>query len=632
MGPRFRLPLSVVAAALVGLITLLGTLQYRWLGRISDAERERMTANLAERSRGFAQEFDREITRAFVTFQLPSAVQDENVAARVSTHYDRWLATARFPRLIKDVYFAEPAEVAARALQRFSPATRFIEPVAWPESLAPVREQLVRLSSPARTGTALVVRTFPSSVVESVPALVVPAPMIFFNEVVTHDQTRGRLPARHGAVRPDFRLSPSMSYVVLVLDGDYMTQEMLPTLMQQHFRASGRESDYQIAVLSVASKGIVYRSGAFAPDSATKADASAGLFQVRLQEFGTLAAEVRRFTTHMSNRPPTAAEEQRAPVSIVVQKETSTGIDRQAIGAPRWMLMVKHSSGSLEAAVTSARRRNLFVSSSVLVLLGVSVGFLVVTTRRAQELARQQMEFVAAVSHELRTPLAVIRSAADNLADGVVHDDPQVRKYGDLVRGEGRRLTEMVEQILELSGIHSGQRSFALRAVPVISLMHEVMRASSTLSEAAQIDVEFDIPESLPPVLGDEQALRRVFQNLIGNAIKYGASGGWIGVKATSSGREVTISVSDKGIGIPATEQQKIFEPFYRAPDVVAARIHGAGLGLNLVRRIVEAHGGRVGVRSVEGSGSEFSVHLPAATGGHVARTASARDAAASPS
>ena len=120
---------------------------------------------------------------------------------------------------------------------------------------------------------------------------------------------------------------------------------------------------------------------------------------------------------------------------------------------------MKHPSGSLEAAVNAARRRNLLVSTASSAMLGASMGLLVVSTRRAQELARQQIEFVAAVSHELRTPLAVIRSAADNLADGVVHDEAQVRKYGELVRGEGRRLTEMVEQILEFAGIQSGQRA-----------------------------------------------------------------------------------------------------------------------------------------------------------------------------
>jgi signal transduction histidine kinase len=282
---------------------------------------------------------------------------------------------------------------------------------------------------------------------------------------------------------------------------------------------------------------------------------------------------------------------------------------------PPWRLIVKHPSGSLETAVAQVRRRNLLVSSGILGILGISVGFLVVTTRRAQGLARQQMEFVAAVSHELRTPLAVIRSAADNLAEGVVYGDDQVRKYGALVRGEGRRLSEMVEQILELSGIHSGQRGFVLAPVPVPPLMDDVVAASAPLVDEAGMRIEYDMPDSLPPLLGDEQALRRVFQNLLGNAIKYGASGGWIGIRAGTSGREVTISVEDRGMGIEPAEQARIFEPFYRAPGAIAAQIQGAGLGLSLVQRILEAHGGRITVRSTPGSGSEFTVHLPVASG-----------------
>jgi signal transduction histidine kinase len=293
-----------------------------------------------------------------------------------------------------------------------------------------------------------------------------------------------------------------------------------------------------------------------------------------------------------------------------------------------WRLIVKHPSGSLEAAVAQVRRRNLLVSSGILGILGVSVGFLVVTTRRAQSLARQQMEFVAAVSHELRTPLAVIRSAADNLADGVVRGEDQVRKYGTLVGDEGRRLSEMVEQILELSGIHSGQRGFALAPVPVAPMLRDVVAASATLVEEAGLRVEYDIPDTLPPVLGDEQALRRMFQNLLGNAIKYGASGGRIDIRARANGRHVTIGVEDRGMGIEPAEQARIFEPFYRAPGAIAAQIQGAGLGLSLVQRIVEAHGGRITVRSAPGSGSEFTVHLPTASEEGAPRTLSAPDPA----
>ena len=226
-----------------------------------------------------------------------------------------------------------------------------------------------------------------------------------------------------------------------------------------------------------------------------------------------------------------------------------------------------HPSGSLEAAVSSQRRRNLAISSSVLGLLGASMGLLVLATRRAQRLARQQMEFVAAVSHELRTPLAVIRSAAENLADGVVHDEARIRRYGELMRTEGRRLTEMVEQILEFAGIQSGQRGFALRPVGVGPLLHDIVSASSGLIEECGMAVEFDIPADLPPVLGDEPALRRVFQNLIDNAIKYGAAGGSIRVSARKSGSEVSVTIADHGIGIdrprirPASSSRSIAPP-----------------------------------------------------------------------
>ena len=101
------------------------------------------------------------------------------------------------------------------------------------------------------------------------------------------------------------------------------------------------------------------------------------------------------------------------------------------------------------------------------------------------------------------------------------------------------------------------------------------------------------------------------FQNLVGNAIKYGAGGGWIGIDARRCGDEVSITVSDRGIGIAPGDQERIFEPFYRAADVVAAQVQGAGLGLSLVQRIVRAHGGRVVVKSAKAAGSQFTVHLP---------------------
>jgi signal transduction histidine kinase len=620
-----RPPMFVVAAALLGLIALLATLQYRWLGQVSAAERERMKTNLAARASGFAQDFDREITRAYFSFQLdPLQEGGVNLAAHLSERHDHWKATSRYPRLVKDVYVASRAGEQDATLQRFNPSTRFVEPSEWPAELAPIRAALEPAPPITPKATTIFVRTMPATVWDAIPALVVPAPMVLFGSTRVPTGPEGAAPVR----------LPPMSFVVLTLDREYVANEMLPAIARQHFRGAGEDIDYEMAVVSTGTKATVYstRSG-FAPDPAATSDASADLFQLRLQEFGAIASEVRRFTSFISTRVDhpqkgtpiegRIAIREAAPVSIVLQHggmadkraiETSLATARTSASSPHWRLVVKHPSGSLETAVAQVRRRNLLVSSGILAILGASVGFLLVTTRRAQDLARQQMEFVAAVSHELRTPLAVIRSAADNLAEGVVNEDPQVRKYGDLVRGEGRRLSDMVEQILELAGIHSGQRGFALAPVPIVPLLRDVIRASGTLIEQAGLNVEYEAPDTLPAVLGDEQALRRVFQNLVGNAIKYGASGGWIGLSARVNGRELVVTVADRGIGIEPSEQAKIFEPFYRAPQAIAAQIQGAGLGLSLVQRIVEAHGGRITLRSSPGAGSEFTVHLPAAS------------------
>ena len=147
--------------------------------------------------------------------------------------------------------------------------------------------------------------------------------------------------------------------------------------------------------------------------------------------------------------------------------------------------------------------------------------------------------------------------------------------------------------------------------VSVEALTTRVLQGSAPLIESAGLEVRVDIPPDLPPVAGDESALQRVFQNLVGNAIKYGAGGGWIGIDARRCGDEVSITVSDRGIGIAPGDQERIFEPFYRAADVVAAQVQGAGLGLSLVQRIVRAHGGRVVVKSAKAAGSQFTVHLP---------------------
>lgn len=642
MTRRFPPPMFAVAAALLGLIALLATLQYRWLGRISDAERERMTASLNARAGALARDVDREVTLAFMLFQLDplfaATAAEADLSARFARRVERWQATARYPRMVKDFYVATPDAKGLPALQRFNASTHALDPAAWPPSFAGIRAQMNAVTEQTRTDGTFVVRTVAGPLWDDVPALVVPMPM---------------LPGLRGVGPPPdpaAHLTPFLSYAVLALDREYMARELLPALVQQHFHAVDEGVDYQLAVVD--SKGAIYQSTpAFQPGPDAVADATADLFRVRPQEFGQMAAEIRRFAAAGSNTESAAVVTNRRGARSGFDARTKRGgpvpdgdywrivregrpltllVDSSASGRERavvtamagtsgagaaggWRLLVKHPSGSLEAAVDSVRRRNLLISSSILAVLAASLVMIVVSTRRSQELARQQMEFVATVSHELRTPLAVIRSAGDNLADGIVRDDEQIRKYGSLVRTEGRRLTEMVEQILEFAGIQSGQRTMTIAPVRIDQVIGDVLRASDALISAAGLRVEVDIPAGLSPVAGDEAGLRRVFQNLVGNAIKYGAGGGWIGVTARREGPEVRISIVDRGIGIAPADQGRIFEPFYRAADVVAAQIQGAGLGLSLVHRIVQAHGGRVEVKSAKGAGSEFIVRVPVA-------------------
>ncbi len=243
------------------------------------------------------------------------------------------------------------------------------------------------------------------------------------------------------------------------------------------------------------------------------------------------------------------------------------------------------------------------------------MGLIVLNARRSERLAAQQMDFVATVSHELRTPLAVIRSAAQNLSAGVVHDAEQARRYGALIESEGRRLTDMVEQVLEYAGLSGNRGLRRAAAVDPGDLVREAMAASEELCRHEGVLVEVDVAPGLPLVEADEGAVRRALGNLVANALKYAADGRWLGVTVrragTASAPIVEIAVTDRGRGIDPDELPHIFEPFYRGRYATERQIHGNGLGLSLVRRIAEAHGGRVTVTSDEGRGTTFTLHLP---------------------
>ena len=374
-------------------------------------------------------------------------------------------------------------------------------------------------------------------------------------------------------------------FTVIHLDEAYLRGQMIPSLAERHFTDAGGAM-YRVAVVAADDpRRVLYRSTPQATTNVDEADVTVPLSQ-RAQRI------VR--ASRGRNRDGSRAEDVPA----------------------RWRLIVQHQSGSLEAAVGTIRRRNLAISSGVMLLLTFAVVMLTATTRRAEKLAQQQMEFVAGVSHELRTPVAVIRSAAENLASGVVSGD-RVKRYGQMLEGESRRLGDMVERVLQYAGIESGFNTAARVPLAPMEIIESAVESALPLVGPGEVTIHREIAPDLPPVLGDATALRSAVQNLVANAVKYGGRDRWVGVRAQRVRErrrdEVRITVSDHGPGIPAADLPHIFEPFYRGADAIERQIHGHGLGLSLVRRIVVAHGGQVTVATRPGAGTSFTISLPAA-------------------
>ncbi|MBZ5664368.1 MAG: MCP four helix bundle domain-containing protein [Acidobacteriia bacterium] len=253
------------------------------------------------------------------------------------------------------------------------------------------------------------------------------------------------------------------------------------------------------------------------------------------------------------------------------------------------------------------------------------------------QLAKLQMDFVASISHELRTPLAVIRSAAENIADGVVEGKDQLAKYGSVIRNQSRQMTELVNQILLFVSSRERKSRYILQPLEVSEIINSALESTSELAREAGFVVEQQVEPGLPHVMGDLAALSRCLQNLLGNAIKYGGQARWVRIRAFREKAvnlhhgEIGISVQDRGIGIDHPDLLHIFDPFYRSPVVRAAQIHGTGLGLPLARNIAEAMGGKLTVESRLGVGSTFTLHLPSVreTTRPVAASASGRNAVA---
>ncbi|MEW5984628.1 MAG: HAMP domain-containing sensor histidine kinase [Acidobacteriota bacterium] len=649
-----RVPLGVVLPGLlVGLVAVLATLQYRWLGQVSEAEREQLRRSFSQRAREFADEFDLEIARAYGMFQLSQPALSARDWTSFAAAVDRWHATARFPQMVRRIHLAEAAggQLGLRAYDRGARAFADETDIRWPARLEPVRVQLAiakELNSPvgpARDVVRLETSREPPSRLftiamamlnAEVPALIIPvmAAQVERPGASGPAGTGSAQEAHTGAGRRGtfVWLQQRDAHLIIELDDAYLGQTVLPALAEAHFPEPGAAT-YRIAVLAHDGSTLLARGlGEGATIDPAAADLVVPLMTFRLDlAWGFMpgpgsSVMARRTAAPEGDVPPGGSASTFETRTSVIGVTGSVSDGRSTLVAasgaqlrvarPAWRLVLQHGAGSLDAAVTRARHRNLLLSFGILAVLSAGMVLVVLNARRLEQLAARQMEFVATVSHELRTPLTVIRSAAQNLSAGVVADQAHTRQYGELIDKEGRRLTDMVEQVLDYAGL-TGNGSLRLtQLTDAGALVDDVMASCQSVVAQAGCRADVSVEDELY-VMADQGALRRAVQNLVGNALKHGADGQWVGVTAKSDpetkGADIVIAISDRGRGIPAAELPHIFEPFYRGRHAIDRQVHGNGLGLSLVKRIVDAHGGRLTVRSAAGEGTTFTMILPAA-------------------
>jgi len=238
-----------------------------------------------------------------------------------------------------------------------------------------------------------------------------------------------------------------------------------------------------------------------------------------------------------------------------------------------------------------------------------AVAFLHDTTE-IRRLETMRRDFVGNVSHELRSPVASIKAAVETLQAGAIEDPAAAHDFLERMNHEADRLAHLVDEMLELARIESGQIPFRFELIDIPAIVDESIRQLAPLADRAAVTLTAETSPALPEVSADRERLIGALRNLVHNAIKFTPAGGSIAVRTASAGDAVEISVSDTGIGIAPADAARIFERFYKVDRARGSR--GTGLGLAIVRHVAEAHGGMATVRSRPGQGSTFTIHLPA--------------------
>lgn len=286
---------------------------------------------------------------------------------------------------------------------------------------------------------------------------------------------------------------------------------------------------------------------------------------------------------------------------------------RSPFGRPftRWEMAIGFKETTIAALARRNFRTNLVLTVLVLSVLVFGMALIVRTSARELKLAQAKSDFVSNVSHELKTPLTMIRLFAEILSTGRVKNPEKATEYSQIIENESRRLTQLIDNILDFSRMEAGRKNYRPVATDVTELVDSVIKSYEYQLLNLNFELEVDLQRNLPSIMVDADAISQAVLNLLNNAVKYSDKIKKIGVRVYEVNQSIAIEISDSGIGIPRSEHEKIFEKFHRVGTALVHNTKGSGLGLSLVKHIVEAHRGHVQVESVPGEGSRFTLLLP---------------------
>ena len=275
------------------------------------------------------------------------------------------------------------------------------------------------------------------------------------------------------------------------------------------------------------------------------------------------------------------------------------------------LTLYPEDSGLLVSMFRSGKGLFFYIFVVIVIILACGLFFTLQTINQEIHLSKMKSNFMSTVSHEFKSPLTSIRQMAEMLVRGRVPSPEKQQKYYATILQQSERLSHLINNILDFSKMEEGKKTFRFEKTNIIPVVKEIVESVQKHTVELGFDISLSVPKPLPEVVFDREAIEQVMHNLLDNACKYSGESNTIEVQLLPKGNNIVISVRDHGIGIRKEDHDKIFSRFYRAGEELTQTVKGSGIGLTIVKQIIEAHQGGITVESSPGKGSLFSIILP---------------------